>query len=35
MLKFGEDLTEEEIAEMIREADLNGDGNIDYPGKRK
>ncbi|XP_065655592.1 calmodulin-A isoform X2 [Hydra vulgaris] len=30
MLKFGEDLTEEEIAEMIVEADFNGDGNIDY-----
>ncbi|XP_057303781.1 calmodulin-A-like [Hydractinia symbiolongicarpus] len=30
MLKLGEDLTEEEIAEMVKEADVDGDGRIDY-----
>lgn len=32
MLKLGEDLTEEEIAEMVKEADVDGDGRIDYSG---
>lgn len=30
MKSLGEDLTEEEIHQMIREADTNGDGEIDY-----
>lgn len=30
MSKLGEKLSEEEIDEMIREADLDGDGFIDY-----
>mmetsp|Transcript_12836 Transcript_12836/g.39506 ORF Transcript_12836/g.39506 Transcript_12836/m.39506 type:complete len:152 (+) Transcript_12836:179-634(+) len=30
LTKLGEKLTEEEANEMIKEADLNGDGEIDY-----
>ncbi|XP_073047600.1 uncharacterized protein [Primulina eburnea] len=30
MLRFGEALTDEEIVEMIREADLDGDGQVNY-----
>ena len=30
MLNFGEQLTEEEADEMIKEADINKDGEIDY-----
>lgn len=30
MKSLGEDLTDEEIQQMIREADTNGDGEIDY-----
>lgn len=30
MKSLGEDLTEEEIQQMMREADKNGDGEIDY-----
>ncbi|KAF4637827.1 hypothetical protein G7Y89_g247 [Cudoniella acicularis] len=30
MNSIGEDFTDEEIDAMIREADLNGDGTIDY-----
>lgn len=30
MWKLGENLTDEEITEMMREADKNGDGEISY-----
>lgn len=30
MATLGENLSEEEIAEMIREADIDGDGHINY-----
>ena len=30
MSNLGEKLTDEEVAEMIREADVSGDGNINY-----
>lgn len=30
MHNLGEKLTDEEIAEMIREADADGDGEVDY-----
>lgn len=33
MANLGEVLTETELAEMIREADRNGDGRVDYEGK--
>ena len=32
-LRVGEKLTSSELAEMMREADSNGDGRIDYAGK--
>ena len=32
MLSLGEPVTEEEIDEMIREADADGDGTVNYEG---
>ncbi|MAG86047.1 MAG: calcium-binding protein [Flavobacteriaceae bacterium] len=32
-LELGEELSEDEIDEMIREADVDGDGLVDYDGK--
>ena len=32
MTSLGEKLTEEEVGEMMREADLDGDGFIDFEG---
>ena len=33
MANLGETLTEEQIEEMIKEADVDGDGHINYSGK--
>lgn len=33
MTTLGEKLTAEEVDEMIREADINGDGQVNYEGK--
>ena len=32
MTSLGEKLTEDEVSEMMREADLNGDGYINFEG---
>ena len=32
MTTLGERLTEQEVSDMIEEADVNGDGQIDYEG---
>ena len=35
MKNLGEKLTEEEVQDMLKEADKNGDGKIDYNGECK
>lgn len=35
MTNLGEKLSEEEVDDMIREADLDGDGMVNYEGKCK
>ena len=33
MTNLGEKLTDEEVEEMIKEADIDGDGQVNYEGK--
>jgi len=33
MMRLGEMMTEEEVEQMIREADTSGDGKVNYEGK--
>lgn len=35
MTNLGEKLTDEEVDEMIREADIDGDGQVNYEGTGK
>jgi len=32
MQTLGENVSDDDLAEMIREADFNGDGRVDYGG---
>lgn len=34
MTSLGERLSEEEVDDMIKEADLDGDGQVNYEGKQ-
>ena len=33
MTNLGEKLSDEEVEEMIKEADVDGDGQVDYEGE--
>lgn len=35
MTNLGEKLTEEEVEDMIKEADMDGDGMVNYDGKSR
>ena len=35
MTNLGEKLTEEEVDEMIQEADIDGDGQVNYEGMKR
>jgi calmodulin len=35
MISLGEKLSDEEIDEMIKEADMDGDGQVNYAGNNK
>ena len=35
MMNLGEKLSEAEVDEMVREADIDGDGRIDYDGRKQ